>query len=866
MAADALQGHCPKCLARTVFGPAPEPQSQMKEPVDPKLAGQTIGRYKLLEQIGEGGFGVVYMAEQLEPVQRKVALKIIKAGMDSRQIIARFEAERQALALMDHPNIARVLDAGTTETGRPYFVMELVRGIAITEYCDEKQLSTSERLQLFMKVCQAIQHAHQKAIIHRDIKPSNILVTLHDGEPVPKVIDFGIAKALDQKLTDKTLFTGFAQMMGTPAYMSPEQAELSGLDVDTRSDIYSLGVLLYELLTGVTPFDRETLLKAGLDEIRRLIRETDPPKPSTRLQTLGAKAAGIATKRQTDPASLRRLLTGDLDWIVMKCLEKDRQRRYGAANTLASDVERYLIDEPVSAAAPSAAYRIGKFVRRNKAAFFMGSALVLLLLAATFVSATHAIRAKRSEKHAIIEAGKSKQVAQLLKDMLQGVGPSVAKGRDTQMLQEILDKTRERIATELKNQPEVEIDIRMALGSVYLDLSQYSLAESMFNQARALSTNISNYPQENVADQLKALANALHHKSQLDLAEQNLRLAMEIYRRLFGETHRKLATCLQGLAEIREQKGEYTEAERLYRETVAMKLTVFDKESDEVADSLHGLSEVLTAQGKYDEAEVEALKALEMRKKVSEPDSQGIAVSLSGLAHLKAQKGKFDEAESLENQALDLRKRVLGQQHPETATTLGNLGLLLWQAGKFEKAESTLREAIALRRRLPRGDASGLRSNLGNLAGVLMALNRPEDAETVMRESLALQQELFGNESPDVAHDKERLAAVLARQKKVNEAIDLQREALAFWEHSKNDSWESYWTKLNLGIYLVLQQKYDQAEPLLDSGYKGLKERENKLPGMVRERLDKGSTPQAFVRLYEATGRPAEAAEWKRKL
>src|SRR5215467_6918125 len=293
---------------------------------EPEPIGSTIGRYKLLEKIGEGGFGVVYMAEQQEGVQRMVALKIIKAGMDTREVVARFEAERQALALMDHPNIAKVLDAGATEAKRPYFVMELVRGIPITDYCDQARLSTSKRLELFIKVCQAVQHAHQKAVIHRDLKPSNILVMLHDGDPVPKVIDFGVAKALGQKLTEKTLFTAFRQMVGTPAYMSPEQAEMSGLDIDTRSDIYSLGVLLYELLTGVTPFDKEALAKAALDEISRMIREAEPPKPSTRLRTLGEKLADVARQRHCEAAALSRLVRGDLDWIVMKCLEKDRTR------------------------------------------------------------------------------------------------------------------------------------------------------------------------------------------------------------------------------------------------------------------------------------------------------------------------------------------------------------------------------------------------------------------------------------------------------------------------------------------------------------------------------------------------------------
>ncbi|MGO8836575.1 MAG: serine/threonine protein kinase [Limisphaerales bacterium] len=360
--------------------------------------GTMIGRYKLLQKIGEGGFGVVFLAEQTEPVQRKVALKIIKAGMDTREVVARFEAERQALALMDHPNIARVLDAGATEAGRPYFVMELVNGIPITDYCDRGQLSTADRLQLFIKVCHAVQHAHQKGIIHRDLKPNNVLVTLHDGEPVPKVIDFGIAKALGQKLTEKTLFTAFQHMIGTPAYMSPEQAELSGLDIDTRADIYSLGVLLYELLTGETPFDTETWRQAALDEIRRIIRETEPLKPSTRLQTLGDKLAGVAKRRQTEPMVLKRMVRGDLDWIVMKALEKDRRRRYETPDAFAGDVARHLSNEPVLASSPSLPYLVGKFARRHKTGLCVAAALLLLLLAGAAVSTWQAVRATRAER------------------------------------------------------------------------------------------------------------------------------------------------------------------------------------------------------------------------------------------------------------------------------------------------------------------------------------------------------------------------------------------------------------------------------------------------------------------------------------
>ncbi|MCX6930139.1 MAG: protein kinase, partial [Verrucomicrobia bacterium] len=413
----------------------PVPAGQfMAEPVAPPLPGLTvhisipltekpgdkIGHYKLLEQIGEGGCGVVYMAEQTEPIRRRVAFKVIKLGMDTKQVIARFEAERQALALMDHPNIAKVLDAGATETGRPYFVMELVRGIKITDYCDQSNLTTEQRLDLFMQVCHAIQHAHQKGIIHRDIKPSNILVSLHDDVAVPKVIDFGIAKATGgQRLTDNTLFTAFEQFIGTPAYMSPEQAGMSGLDIDTRSDIYALGVLLYELLTGRTPFDAKELAQAGMDEMLRRIREAEPPKPSTRLSALqGEELTTTAQRRHTEPPKLLHQVRGDLDWVVMKCLEKNRTRRYETANGLAADLQRHLNNEPVVARPPSQMYRLQKLVRRNKLAFAAVTAVVAALVLGLGFATWSSIReykmrqrAEIAEKKATDEAARADRKA-----------------------------------------------------------------------------------------------------------------------------------------------------------------------------------------------------------------------------------------------------------------------------------------------------------------------------------------------------------------------------------------------------------------------------------------------------------------------
>ena len=422
----------PSAPAGKLFGEThPKPALSERE-------GDLIGRYKLLQKLGEGGCGVVWMADQEEPVRRRVALKIIKLGMDTKEVIARFEAERQALAMLDHTNIARIYDAGATDTGRPFFVMELVRGIKITDFCDQYNLSTAQRLELFTQVCNAVQHAHQKGIIHRDLKPSNILVTLHDGVPIPKVIDFGIAKATEGRLTDRTLFTAFEQFIGTPAYMSPEQAELSGIDIDTRSDIYSLGVLLYELLTGRPPFDPKTLLQAGLDEIRRIIREVEPPSPSTNLSTLGAAdRTQVARLRGTDPVKLSLLLRGDLDWIVMRCLEKNRTRRYETPNALAADIARHLHNEPVVARPPSAMYRFSRLVRRNRLAFSAVVAVSFALVVGMTISTWQAVRARRAERQADVERARAQD---LLKFMLGDLYTQLDKVGRLDVLESVADK------------------------------------------------------------------------------------------------------------------------------------------------------------------------------------------------------------------------------------------------------------------------------------------------------------------------------------------------------------------------------------------------------------------------------------------
>ena len=459
--------------------------------------GMEIDRFKLREQIGEGGMGVVFAAQQTNPVRRMVALKVIKPGMDTKEVLARFDAERQALALMDHPHIARVFDGGATKSGRPYFVMELVRGVPITEFCDNQQLDTQRRLEVFCDVCAAIQHAHQKGIIHRDIKPSNVLVTLNGDEPVVKVIDFGVAKAINQELAQQTIYTRFAQMVGTPLYMSPEQAEMSGLDVDTRSDIYSLGVLIYELLTGQTPFDKSRLSEAGFDEIRRIIREEQPPRPSHRLSTLKAEdLSTVSQHRRSMPQKLSQSFKGELDWIVLKALEKDRSQRYETASALAEDVRRYLNDEPVIARPPSNVYRLKKLVRRNRGLFAGGLTVALSLILATavslwqtreanaakdeaFVLRDNADKARdvavAAEKRAKIDAATTRAAIEFVaQDLLGGMDLELGENPDPQLkMITVLDHASEAVENRFKNQPEAEATIRLMIGNAYRGLGSY---------------------------------------------------------------------------------------------------------------------------------------------------------------------------------------------------------------------------------------------------------------------------------------------------------------------------------------------------------------------------------------------------------
>jgi serine/threonine protein kinase/tetratricopeptide (TPR) repeat protein len=666
--------------------------------------GMVIGPYKLLEMIGEGGMGVVYMAEQTRPVRRKVALKIIKPGMDTRQVIARFEAERQALALMDHPNIARVLDAGTTESGRPYFVMELVKGIPITEYCDRNRLAIEDRLALFAQVCQAVQHAHQKGIIHRDLKPSNVLVTLIDGAAVPKVIDFGVAKAMGQQLTEKTLFTGFAQLIGTPLYMSPEQAEFSGADVDTRSDIYALGVLLYELLTGTTPFDAETFRTAAYDEIRRIIREQEPPKPSTRISTLEATATTVSANRRSDPRSLGKMMRGELDWIVMKALEKDRNRRYETPNGLVGDLRRYLNHEPVEAGPPSAWYRLRKYARRNRVMLATAAAVATTLVAGAAISTWQAVRATRAEAKAGERAEEARLVLDyLVQDVFGAARPEKTRGR-TLTVNELLTQGEKAIGARFAGRPLVEASARQALGESFAPLGRVEEAQRQFRRVAEVRAALlgPEHPDTLTAEGL--LADALREEFFLRYrprpeVEPLARHVLEARRRVLGPEHPATLRGMTSLAQALRVVGKNNEALDLARQAFALQARVFGPEDPETLDTLAVSGGTLSELGRWAECEAVLRQVLDIRLRTLGPDHEATLVSKTQVANALSAQGRLDEAISAYREGLEGLKRLWGPTHPYVANYFDHLAGNLRRKNDLislrDLSEGWLRECLA---------------------------------------------------------------------------------------------------------------------------------------------------------------------------
>jgi serine/threonine protein kinase len=713
----------------------------ISQPAVTEKPGDRIGPYKLLQKVGEGGFGVVYMAEQTEPVRRKVALKVIKPGMDTNEVIARFEAERQALALLDHPNIAKVLDAGATPRGRPYFVMELVKGIPLVEFCDSNSLDAHQRLELFVTICRAVQHAHHKGIIHRDLKPSNVMVTLIDNKPVPKVIDFGVSKAISQQLTEKTLFTAYGQMVGTPVYMSPEQAQMSGLDVDTRSDIYSLGVLLYELLTGSTPLNVKQLRGTAYAEVQRLICEQEPPKPSTRLSTQGDLLPQIAKHRCIEPRKLTQLLRGDLDWIVMKSLEKERNHRYDTANSFAADIERFLGDEAVEARPPSIGYKFRKFARRNRALLATAATIALVLVAATIVSTSLAVwavkqrqiadmqrdqkekaldeaeaaraseaeqrilvegqrdraqqaeqRADRERQQAEVETVKAKQAAQLLTEMVGAANPAANKGPDYTIL-EMLDDFSADLDERLVDQPEIKADIRSAIGQAYWELRLKDKAQQEFQKALAMRQEVFGEMHVKVAASLVDLSRSALQFGRNDEQEELASRAFTIHQQL-GLPSLEMASAMRWMGIAKRMQGEHEVASDRLRQAIQIaRQAAGGGESRVLALAMHDLSAALTGQGQLDEAVHMAREAALMHRRVHGPKHPETAYGYIWLSRALIAQGDLVSAVEAAEQALAIREAIYAPGHK---VLVGTYAFLVHKYVALERWEDAL--AIAQRR------------------------------------------------------------------------------------------------------------------------------------------------------------------------
>ena len=669
--------------------------------------GETvIGPYRILDRLGEGGFGEVFVAEQSEPIRRRVALKILKAGMDTKSVLARFEAERQALALMDHPSIAKVFDAGETERGRPYFVMELVHGEPITSYADRHRLSLRDRLDLFVSVTNAVQHAHLKGIIHRDLKPSNVLVTLSDDKPLPKIIDFGIAKAMSHSLTEKTLYTEQGLLLGTPEYMSPEQAEMGGLDVDTRTDIYSLGVMLYELLTGSLPFEPQALRNAGIAKIQQMIREEEPPRPSTRVSGHGRASTDAATKRQTDPVRLARQLRGELDWIILKAIEKDRTRRYETANSMGHDIRRYLNDEPVLAGPPSAAYRARKFVKRHRVAIgvvgvVMGSILFALI---------ESNRQRIAAEHARVEAEKardeSEAVTKFLSDMLKSVDPR-ERGKDISV-QQILDEGAKTIEAKFPEQPLIRARLMLTMGNAFLDLG--------------------------FADRAKPLM-----EGALALRETTL-----------GAEDPDLAYTLNSLGIMHNRDGDYAGARALYERALAIREKVHGPEHPEVAQVLNNLGNSVWASGDLAGARPLFERSLAIREKTRGPDHPDVAQTLNNLGMLLESSGDYAGARLHLERAIAIREKALGPDHPDVAQSVMNLGVVFYRIGDYAGAVRHYERALAIQEKTLGPDDREVGLSLSNLGGMRILTGDTAGARANLERALAIDEKAHGSDHPDV--------------------------------------------------------------------------------------------------------------------